>query len=89
MVTFITIVQAVLPCHRSSNNLVTLTPRDIHFISSFIQTQHLSILNIMIIKIYIYHSYHSLSAGEVRGQYGARQILSMQTNGPFSHVFDI
>ena len=24
-----------------------------------------------------------------RGVYGARQVLSMETNGPFSHVFDI
>jgi len=23
------------------------------------------------------------------GQYGARQVLSMETNGPFSHIFDI
>jgi len=24
-----------------------------------------------------------------RGTYGARQVLSMQTNGPYSHVFDV
>jgi D-tyrosyl-tRNA(Tyr) deacylase len=23
------------------------------------------------------------------GQYGARQVLSMETNGPYSHAFDI
>ena len=23
------------------------------------------------------------------GEYGARQVLSMETNGPFSHVLDV
>ena len=28
--------------------------------------------------------------GELRaGQYGARQVLNMQTNGPFSHLLEI